>query len=606
VIDAISTVMGPLVFLECRRSVARGWLILVRTLVAFLLLIVLVGILGWCDLSRETNPNFQPAGTLRVAIATLDIMLLITALVMAPALMAGSLAGEKERGSLGLLLTTRVNAFEIVLGRLSGKLSQVLMMVLAAVPALVLLTALCAYPLMSAVMLLALPLAVAFGAAGISAAASSTSRRGRDALILVYLLLVVITVLPALVPVGTMLTLVSPLNPFSAIVPLASDNDPRQASISVVVWLVFGVIGITIASWRLRPACLQQVAGETRRGRKGKRRLVVPPVGDRPMLWKELFIDRVGSLGRVGRWIGLLIVLLLIGAGCTMAVLFVMGADFWVDKGMSGWLGRLGAIIIRTQIPLLCLIQWAVGLRAAVTISSERERGSWDGLLTSPLEGGEIVWGKLWGSLFALRWLFLATLWAWSITWICGMTRWNDLLTLLAHCLVVGAFMAAIGVRSSLSSATATRSMTVTIGTWLAAYAAAALAALVAAALVFVFGILLWLLAMSLQLIPQSRVPAFLPIIFPIAFQVVLLGIFLIATLMIVSETRLRFDRIAGRMSGGEVEVQLDRLLHGVPMAPVLMGATNVRPDDFTETDLIDVGNSGAEREGSAASSTLV
>ena len=27
-------------------------------------------------------------------------------------------------------------------------------------------------------------------------------------------------------------------------------------------------------------------------------------VGRRPMLWKELYIDRVGALGRAGRWIG--------------------------------------------------------------------------------------------------------------------------------------------------------------------------------------------------------------------------------------------------------------------------------------------------------------
>ena len=38
----------------------------------------------------------------------------------------------------------------------------------------------------------------------------------------------------------------------------------------------------------------------------------------------------------------------------------------------------------------IALIQWAVGLRAAVSISSERERGTWDALMTSPLDARAI------------------------------------------------------------------------------------------------------------------------------------------------------------------------------------------------------------------------
>ena len=71
----------------------------------------------------------------------------------------------------------------------------------------------------------------------------------------------------------------------------------------------------------------------------------------------------------------------------------------------------------------MCLIQWAVGLRAAVSISSERERGTWDALLTSPLDGREIVRGKLWGSLYALRGLILAAFLAWALAAAAGRCR---------------------------------------------------------------------------------------------------------------------------------------------------------------------------------------
>jgi ABC-type transport system involved in multi-copper enzyme maturation permease subunit len=346
----------------------------------------------------------------------------------------------------------------------------------------------------------------------------------------------------------------------------------------------FGLVGIAIASWRLRPACLQQVTGEARG--KTKRRFVIPPVGDRPMLWKELFIDRVGALGRVGRWLGLLMALLLTGVGALMAILYVFGADVFVDWGISGWLGWLGRAVANTGIPLVCLIQWAIGLRAAVTISSERERGTWDGLLTSPLEGVEIVVGKLWGSLFSLRWLLLATLWMWAMACIAGSLKWDALLIWSLHVFIIGAFIAAVGVRCSLASQTATRAMAVTIGIWLGAYAASFLAAGIIGAIASIFGFLFWMLGMAMRLIPQSARPlGLINWVFWIASHGSLLGAYVIATLMIVSESRLRFDRIAGRMTGGEVEVEIDRLFHGLPLAPT---------EDRMRTDAI-----GAEGDGS-------
>jgi ABC-type transport system involved in multi-copper enzyme maturation permease subunit len=581
VIDVASNLLGPLVVPECRRSVARGWLILVRTIVAVLLLLVLIGFWFWWDLSVQGDPGYQPPTLLRVGMLILDGMMLTTALVMAPAVMAGSLAGEKERGALGLLLTTRVNAFEIVLGRCSGKLSQLAMMLLACVPALALLSASLGFHLSSLLALVGTPLVVAFGGVGIAAAASSVSKRGRDALIAVYLFLVLALVGPALVPAGAVRDFVAPLSPYSSVAPLAWYDSSLESLRVSSVWFAMGCAGIAISAWRLRPSCLWHYSGESR---SRIRRLAIPHVGDRPMLWKELFIDRVGSVGRVGRLIGLLLVLILVAAGLATAVLFMLGASPDRDPGISGWLGWLSGAIKGTGFVLACIIQCAIGLRAAVTISSERERGTWDGLLTSPLEGGEIVWGKLWGSLFALRWLFMATIWLWAVAWFCSVIAWNDVVVWTAHALIVGAFMAAIGVRSSLASATATRSMSVTIGTWLASYALASIVAVVAAALISVFILLFGLIAQQLGLLsPRSRAVGWLGFVFTISYQLSILGLFLGATSLIVSEARLRFDRVAGRMSGGEVEVALDQFLHAQPMAPVSEADLFNRPSQYAK-----------------------
>ena len=132
----------------------------------------------------------------------------------------------------------------------------------------------------------------------------------------------------------------------------------------------------------------------------------------------------------------------------------------------SGLEGSIGA----TGMLLCFLIQWGIGLRAGVTISSERERGTWDSLLTSPLGGGEIIVGKVWGSLFALRWLILAAWFAWIVAAGMGVITTIRAADLISRTLVEGAFMAAVGVRTSLQCNSATRAMSITIGLLLAAY----------------------------------------------------------------------------------------------------------------------------------------
>src|SRR6185312_652109 len=89
-------------------------------------------------------------------------------------------------------------------------------------------------------------------------------------------------------------------------------SEQTARSLGVIgLWAAFGVAGLILASWRLRPSWLKLVGGEER-GKTGKRNVWVPPVGDRPILWKELHIERAGSLGRVGKWLGVIVVAYLV------------------------------------------------------------------------------------------------------------------------------------------------------------------------------------------------------------------------------------------------------------------------------------------------------
>jgi hypothetical protein len=188
--------------------------------------------------------------------------------------------------------------------------------------------------------------------------------------------------------------------------------------------------------------------------------------------------------------------------------------------------------------------------------------------LTSPLEGAEIVAGKLWGSLYALRWLFLATVCAWLIAAVCGAMRWWDLGFQVVFLVIVSVFLLAVGVRTSLTTESATRAMALTVGIWLGSLMGFAILALMLAGIGALILLLIWLAGTQLMLLPATGGPWF-PVDFGTAFALLFFGLYVVATILVVSESRVRFDRLAGRMAGGTVAVAVDRILHGVPSEAV-------------------------------------
>jgi ABC-type transport system involved in multi-copper enzyme maturation permease subunit len=563
--DLASVLVGPLAGPECKRALGRGWVILVRVLAALALLGAALIVLWFCWISRQTDPYFQPFWYASYGLITLEGMLVTIALVLAPAVLAGSIAGEKERGIMGLLLTTRVSPREIILGRLTGKLSQVAMVALAGVPAAAALAGLVGMRMGTLAVLLGLPAAVAVGGGGIAVLASTVSRRGRDALLTVYLLEVLFLLSPLSTMTGWLsdaLDWLGMLNPFMGLPALVWGDALTPSLVASGLWLAIGLAAAAVAGWRLRPATLRPLDGE-RVLRRGKARGHVPPVDEnRPMLWKELYIERVGALGGFGWWLGAILVVLLGGGSLVLAALVAGSGVIAIDASRARDLMRL--TLGNTASILECLIEWAVGLRAAVAISSERERGTWDAILTSPLEGRAIIWGKLRGSLHALRWLLAATLLAWTLAALCGAIRPDDYAETVLETMAVATFMAAVGVRTSLSAATATRAMVITIGVWLGA---SVVVTITAGMLFLVGGALVWL---TLQLAAPGSVsfPAWMISAGRYLWPALNDAIYLVITLMLVADTGLRFDRLAGRMAGGRMATAVDRLIHGKPTAP--------------------------------------
>ncbi|AGA26151.1 ABC transporter permease [Singulisphaera acidiphila] len=564
-VTLLSALFGPLVEAECQRALARGWLILVRTLAALAILSVTMIVLWYGWICVYANPSHRPFYEFRIGLTIVEGVLLTIALVIAPAVLAGTLAGEKERGALGLLLTTRLTSREVVLGRFAGKMTQVLMILLVGVPSIVLLAALTGSTAKAMGVLLLLPAAVGFGGGGLSMAISAVSRRGRDALLTVYLIDLVFLLGPLAGALNLSLgrfEWLTLLNPYSTLDSLIWEESFAPPLLSAGLWTALGLVGIAVASWRLVPVCLGQLDG-AQVGRIGKRRGRIPPLHGRPMFWKELYIERAGTLGGLGWWIGASLTLLLGAGSLTMAGVMLWAqwqrpmAQEWYSWSQS----MLGIGVGRSGMTVSWLIQWAIGLRAAVTIASERERGTWDAILTSPLHANEIIQAKLWGSLFALRWLFVAAVLAWSLNFALGTMSAGDYANLIVGTLVIGAFMAAVGIRASLASTTSTRAMAITIGIWLGALVAFTIIAAILNAIAW----LLLILAITIMSDGVSTLSVSMRQ-YATAMSVVKLVIgfapYVITTLILVSYTRLRFDRLAGRSTEGRFALAAERLLH--------------------------------------------
>ena len=131
--------------------------------------------------------------------------------------------------------------------------------------------------------------------------------------------------------------------------------------------------------------------------------------------------------------------------------------------------------------------------------------------------------------------------------------------------------MAAVGVRCSLSLPTATRAMSWTVGLWLVAWPVVGFIAISVIAAVFLACVSIFGLANVLRadrpehgtLVPDELQP-------PVGQSRPTDGAVLL-TILVVGDTSLRFDRIAGRMAGGTLATTVDAMVHGTTRQAVFL-----------------------------------
>ncbi len=461
---ALTPLAGP----ECRWAVARLWVFVLRWVSALVILGVVLVASWYCWFMHQLDPTFLPGSVLCVSLTIVVGLTLTLVLLLAPAVLAGAFAGDPARGSLGLLLSTQVSAGEIVLSRFVSRLCQVGVVAASGLPGVCLLAAYSGIDVKSLAVLLLLTTAVASGSAGLALSISVLFNRARDALIGAYAVGLLLLLLPVLgwqwIP-SAMAPWCEALNPFWCLAPLIENSQLGPAWRSIVVWSAMAPVGILIASCLLRPAYLRRMGGKVG---VAPRRGHVPPLGDCPIRWKELYIETDKDFGRLARIIGQLVLLLMLGGSALLLTLFIW--SFWSRQTpeIVEYLLRTAAEWIATiSIPMGWLVQWAVGIRAAAGIAAEKEQGTWDALMMTPLAGSQIVRAKMVESFYSLRWFLAGTLIVWLLGAMLEEIDFHDFVSLATLTVAYVGFMSAAGVWSSLFASTTGRAITLALALWL-------------------------------------------------------------------------------------------------------------------------------------------
>ncbi len=341
--------------------------------------------------------------------------------LLTPIFMAGAIAQEASPRTWDILLTTPLTNLQIVLGTLFGRLFFVLALLMSTLPLFATTQFFGGVPGDSIFLAYAIAACSALLVAAIAVTLSVTRSAGKRAVFVFYITVVMylfVTYAADLavrrgfpVAVGTdrfYTTWMTPLNPFLAIESLLQANSyvVPDMSVDADTWLRRNWVGRPVGAfcWTCVLLSLVMIGWSTLRLRViGTRGATIPwhrrlfmkrltggeraprNVGNNPISWRERTSRGSSLIGRMGRW-------LFVAAGAA-AALVVIGIFHAGYIGASQFQGALVTIVV-AEIVIVTLA--AINL-SGVAVSREREDGTLDLLLTTPIQPGPYLSGKLQG-----------------------------------------------------------------------------------------------------------------------------------------------------------------------------------------------------------------
>lgn len=510
---------GPIIEFEARTQARKARYHLLRIFVGlFLLYFLWINYITMVETDSDGLFTLSQINSLSAAVfGTVAVGQYALVLLVAPALVAATIADEKQRKTLHYLLTTTISGPGIVLGKITIRLMQLGLLLLVGMPIMSMLVLMGGVDPRVVGLAYLVTMASAFFLASIAVLMSTLSRRVRDAAFASYAIMLAWLILLPLFSAYTRtapMPLASPavsdflqkvaealmvIHPMS-VVEISSVSFVRVNLGASVLFagLQFGIglILVLIAGACLRSVFRSQDGRLTRKEKRGKstrpsgmawlRHRLRPPCGDRPMLWKEKRTLRKAGLARkIGRFAMFLFLLaigyqtLTYGIGALVELLyFAKRLPWWLDGLRELYqLDSVAAVWMQTRNRMVfsrflgyssALISFfallGIATSAASGVTSEREGDTWISLTTTDLSGGEILRAKIAGAVHASRWSLRLLVFMWLLGWGAGSLHPAGLVLSAAQLWVYAWAMAALGTFVSLLTKTTYRAQFLTIG----------------------------------------------------------------------------------------------------------------------------------------------
>jgi len=396
---------------------------------AVMIIVLLFVILGEVTGGAASFRALAAAGaTTFLGVSYLQLALIC---LLTPIFMAGAIAQEANPQTWDILLTTPLNSLQVVLGNLFGRLFFVLALLFSTLPLFMVTQYFGGVPGESIFASYAIAGFSALVVASIAVTLSVTRTAGRRAVFIFYMSVITYIAvtyaidIPLREPVSpgaqeALTTVMTPINPFLAMEVLLSSNRyvPHTLAGTGSSWLESLWLGRPIMAYCLQCALtsLALIAFSTIR-----LRVIGASVGRTPWYRKLFGLSARGAQERPPRHVG-------------------MNPIAWREStargsSLAAMLGRWGFVAIGLLAAIICLTLYHNGVfdgptfrlaigtilgaeviivmlaalnQSATAVSREREDGTLDIILTTPIQPGPYLYGKLRGLITYLAPMLLA------------------------------------------------------------------------------------------------------------------------------------------------------------------------------------------------------
>ena len=379
---------------------------------------------------------------------------LVVVLAMSLILSAGSVAQEKDKRTLLLLLMTDLRTTELVVGKTLASLLPVFVMIGVSIPVMCLLRLLGGITLNQILCFELTCLATSLVAGSWGTLVGYWREKTFQILAMTFmgagLFVGVIEILSALTAGTTLGTWIACANPFrvlsSVLNPLSvSTGIGAQTAFGMSLWLAVAVILWTIACRNIRiwnPSRRLHIQQEEDSAEatadESAREQAARKVWDWPIIWREM------NTQAYGRKVGL------IKAGYFLLAVFCILYANWSPADaplVMGVISVEGFVFVVLAIVGLILIN----AQAVTALTSERDGQTLELLLVTEISAKEFIFGKLGGVLFNTKEVIIVPV-LFAITLFArGFVGGEGLVFLLIGFLVLVMFAAMLGLHSALS-----------------------------------------------------------------------------------------------------------------------------------------------------------